>query len=56
MKKEEINDWLQVFGLAGVIISLVFVGWEIKQSRDIAIADISTTNRVGISANYRIRQ
>ena len=40
MKVEEINDWLQVVGLVAVAISLVFVGFELKQSRDIAIADI----------------
>jgi hypothetical protein len=40
MKRDEINDWLQVLGLTGVIVSLVFVGWELKQSRDIALADI----------------
>jgi hypothetical protein len=40
MKVEEINDWLQVVGLVAVAISLVFVGFELKQSRDIAMADI----------------
>jgi len=36
----KLSDWLQVTGLFGVIISLVFVGLEIQQSRQIAIADI----------------
>ena len=40
MKVEEINDWLQVVGFVAVAVSLVFVGFEIKQSRDIAMADI----------------
>lgn len=40
MKIEEINDWLQVLGLVAVTISLVFVGFELKQSRDIAMAEI----------------
>ena len=40
MKREEINDWLQVLGLAAVAISLVFVGYELKLSREIAMADI----------------
>lgn len=40
MKREEINDWLQVLGLIAVAISLVFVGLELKQSRDIAMADL----------------
>jgi hypothetical protein len=40
VKWEEINDWLQVIGLVAVAVSLVFVGYELKLSRDIAIADI----------------
>ena len=40
MNREEINDWLQVLGLIAVAISLVFVGLELKQSRDIARADV----------------
>ena len=31
---------VQILGMAGVIGSLLFVGYEIKQSRDIAMADI----------------
>ncbi len=40
MKREEINDWLQVAGLIGVIASLLFVGYELEQSRDIAMAEL----------------
>ena len=40
MDSSKINDWLQVIGVFGVMLSLVFVGLEIKQSREIAIADI----------------
>ena len=40
MKVEEINDWLQVLGFVAVAVSLAFVGFELKQSRDIAMADI----------------
>ena len=35
----KLNDWLQVVGLFGVIASLVFVGLQMKQDREIAIAD-----------------
>ena len=38
--KEKINDWLQVAGFIGVIASLIFVGYEIKQSREIAMAEL----------------
>jgi hypothetical protein len=34
------NDWLRVAGFTGVIASLMFVGLEMQQSRQIAIADI----------------
>jgi hypothetical protein len=36
----KLNDWFQVAASVGVIISLVFVGLQIQQSREIAIADI----------------
>ena len=32
---------VQIVGTLGVIASLLFVGFEIKQSRDIAMADIT---------------
>jgi len=34
------QSWLQMVGLIGVIASLMFVGFELKQSRDIAIAQM----------------
>ena len=40
MDADKLQDWLQVIGLFGVIASLVFVGLQMKQDRDIAIADI----------------
>ena len=40
MDAAKMNDWLQVIGFFGIIASLVFVGLEMQQSRQIAIADI----------------
>ncbi len=40
MDWSKLNDWLRVAGFVGVIGSLVFVGLEMQQSREIAIADI----------------
>lgn len=40
MAKSRFEALLQFLGMLGVIASLVFVGFEIKQSRDIALADI----------------
>ena len=34
------NDWLQVFGLFGVIASLIFVGFEVQQTREIALSNV----------------
>jgi hypothetical protein len=34
----KLHDWLQIVGLFGVIASLIFVGLQLKQDRDIAIA------------------
>ena len=34
----KINDWLQVIGFLGVIGSLIFVGMQLKQTQDIALA------------------
>lgn len=38
MNAEKLSNWLQVVGAGGIIASLVFVGFQLKQSQDIAIA------------------
>ncbi|MGI9235017.1 MAG: hypothetical protein ACR2RD_15400 [Woeseiaceae bacterium] len=35
----KINDWLQVFGIFAVLVTLVFVAYEIRQTRKIAAMD-----------------
>ena len=40
MESAKLNDRLQILGMAGIIASLIFVGLELQQSRQIAIADI----------------
>ena len=35
----KINDWLQVLGIFGVIASLIFVGLQMKQTQEIALAE-----------------
>ena len=37
---EKLQAWLQIIGLAGVIASLLFVGYELKQAREIAMAEV----------------
>ncbi len=38
MNSAKLNEWLQVVGLFGVISSLVFVGLQMRQDRDIALS------------------
>jgi len=38
MNATRIHDWLEIVGLAAVVASLIFVGLQLKQSQDIAIA------------------
>ncbi len=38
METAKLNDWLQILGMIGVIASLIFVGLEMRQSREIAIS------------------
>ncbi len=38
MKTEKLQNWLQIIGLVGVVASLVFVGLQLKQSQEIALA------------------
>ena len=38
MNKVELNDWLQILGMLGVIASLIFVGLQMRQSQQIALA------------------
>ena len=38
MDSAKLNDWLQVVGQFGVIASLIFVGLQLKQDREIALA------------------
>ena len=40
MDSNKLNDWVQILATVGVILSLIFVGIQIQQSREIAIADI----------------
>jgi len=38
MNSAKLNDWMQVVGIFAVVVSLVFVGFQLKQSQEIAIA------------------
>ncbi len=38
MQSQNLNDWLQIVGAAGIIASLIFVGMQLRQTQKIAIA------------------
>lgn len=38
MNSEKLHNWIQIIGIVGVVASLVFVGLQLKQSQNIAIA------------------
>ena len=39
MLSEKVQNWLHIAGIFGVIISLIFVGIELRQSQAIALSD-----------------
>ena len=51
MESERFNVWLQMIGMAGIIASLMFVGLQLKQSQDIAIAS-QYTERASEAREY----
>ena len=58
MDSTKLNEWLQVVGLFGVIASLLFVGLQMKQDREIALStatqartETTIQNILGIASN-----
>lgn len=39
-KEHDLNEWLQIIGTFGVVLSLVFVGMQLSQNQQIAAAQI----------------
>jgi hypothetical protein len=40
MDSQKLHDWLQITGIAAVVASLIFVGLQLKQSDEIALAEV----------------
>ena len=38
MDSAKVSDWMQIIGIFALVASLIFVGLQMKQSQDIAIA------------------
>jgi hypothetical protein len=39
MDSSKLNDWMQVIGIFAVVVSLIFVGLQMRQEQEIAIVD-----------------
>lgn len=52
MKTGKLNDWLQIIGMAAVVASLIFVGLQLKQSQEIAIAAQYQARLEAASSHY----
>ena len=51
MDSAKLNDWMQVVGIFAVVVSLMFVGFQLKQSQDIAIAG-QNQERQSVALDY----
>ena len=40
MDSAKLNDWMQVIGIFALVASLIFVGFQVKQTDDIATDDL----------------
>ena len=52
MNSSKLNDWLQVIGLFGVIASLIFVGLQMMQDREIALSAIYQERATSVTEFY----
>jgi len=53
MDLAKLNDWLQIVGAAAIVASLIFVGVQLKQAQDIAIAAQYQARHDAASENIR---
>ena len=47
MKQAKFREWLEVVGIFAVVVSLVFVGLQMRQTQQIAIAEMNWNNMIG---------
>ena len=51
MKKINVDTWIKLIGMLGVLAGLVFVGLELQQSQQIAVAN-ALQGRNQMQSNY----
>ena len=49
----KLQDWLQIIGAFSIVASLIFVGLQLRQTQEIAIAN-QYQDRAALSANFRL--
>ncbi len=63
MDSAKLSDWMQVVGIFALVASLIFVGLQMKQTHDIALAsqyqarsaEFQALSRTGVEANWTYR-
>ena len=46
MKQAKLRDWLEIVGIFSVVVSLIFVGLQLRQTQKIAIAEMDWNNMI----------
>ena len=53
MNSLKLNDWIQILGTVAIVVSLVFVGLQLRQTHSIAIAS-QYQERAALNINYQL--
>jgi len=46
LKQDKFRDWLEIVGIFAVVVSLVFVGLQMRQTQEIAMAEMRWNNMI----------
>lgn len=46
MKQDKFRDWLEIVGIFAVVVSLAFVGLQMRQTQEIAVAEMGWNNMI----------
>ena len=46
MNQTKLRDWLEIVGIFSVVVSLVFVGLQMRQTHEIALAEMGWNNMI----------
>ena len=54
MKKINLDTWIQLIGMLSVVAGLIFVGIEMRQTQQVALAAQQQQKSISIIRHYRI--